>query len=207
MIPCSNERKVIMSNSTGLGLRLRGVLAFAVAMALAGCGAHTLERHAAVRAHSPAFTVDGQVALHSLMTLSDAHLQKLADTMHILATTDAAHSAEWARIHAPLTEAARKNVSALNWFALPDGSYWSVQEGQATGNLSDRPYWPRLLAGQVVIGDLVVSRATGRKVAIVAVPVRGSDNAIVGVLGASVHLDSLSARIKSEMQLAPDHLF
>jgi hypothetical protein len=151
--------------------------------------------------------VDGRVVLHALMALSDAHLRKLADAMSVLATTDAARSAEWARIRGPLAELAGTTVPALNWFALADGSYWSLQDGQASGNLSDRPYWSRLMAGQTTIGDLVVSRETGRSVAIVAVPVHGSDNAVIGVVGASVHLDSLGGLIRDDMRLESHHLF
>lgn len=196
-----------MSNFTRAGLRLLGVVALAGALALGGCRAHIQERAAAVSGPTPAVTVDGHVALHSLVALSDAHLLKLADALRMLATTDAARSAEWQQISTPLTEAGRMNVSAVNWFALPDGSYWSVQEGPAAGNLADRPYWPRLMAGQAVIGDLVVSRSTGKSSAIVAVPVRGAEGSIVGVLGSSVYLDSLSLRIAREMQLEPDHIF
>lgn len=148
---------------------------------------------------APAFTVDGQVALHSLVSLSDAHLQKLADMLTILATTDAARSGDWERIRAPLAEAARMGVPAVHWFALPNGAYWTVEQGRATANLSDRPYFPRVLAGHTVIGDLVVSRSSSRNTAIVAVPVRGRDHSVVGVLGSSVHLDSLSAMIRQEM--------
>jgi hypothetical protein len=196
-----------MSNHTRAGLRLLGGVALAGALALGGCRTHSQERAAAVSGPAPAVSVEGQVALHSLMALSDAHLQKLADAMRMLAHTDAAGAADWERIRAPLAEAARMNVPAVNWFALPDGSYWSVQEGRAAANLADRPYWPRLMAGHTVIGDLVVSRATGRSSAIVAVPVRGAEGSIVGVLGSSVYLDSLSALIRREMQLAPNHLF
>jgi methyl-accepting chemotaxis protein len=196
-----------MSRLERSSLSFLGLVAVSGALALGGCRAHTQERPVAVSPRAATFTVDGQVALHSLMALSDAHLQKLADDMRLLAATDAARSADWERIRTPLTAAARMNVPAVNWFALPDGSYWSVQESREAGNLSDRPYWPGLLAGQTVVGDLVISRATGRNTAIVAVPVRGDENAVVGVLGASVHLDSLSARIKQEMDLEPNHLF
>lgn len=196
-----------MSSLERSGMMFLGLVAVAGALVLGGCRAHTQERPVAVSGPALAFTVDGHVALHSLMALSDMHMQKLADAMRLLAATDAARAADWERIRTPLTAAARMNAPAVNWFALPDGSYWSVQEGRAGGNLSDRPYWPRLLAGQTVIGDLVVSRATGRNTAIVAVPVRGDDNEVVGVLGASVHLDSLSTRIKQEMQLEPNQLF
>lgn len=148
---------------------------------------------------APAFTVDGQVALHALMSLSDAHLQKLADVSRILASTDAARSGDWERIRGPLAEAARMSVPAVHWFALPDGTYWTLEQGRATARLFDRPYFPRVLSGRTVIGELVVSRSSRRNTAIVAVPVRGRDNSIVGVLGSSVHLDSLSALIRQEM--------
>jgi hypothetical protein len=128
-----------MSNLPRAGLRLLGVVALAGALALGGCRTHTQERAPAVSGPTPAVTVDGHVALHSLVALSDAHLQKLADAMRMLATTDAARSADWQRIGAPLAEVARMNVPAVNWFALPDGSYWSVQEGRARATWRTAP--------------------------------------------------------------------
>lgn len=154
----------------------------------------------------PAFTVDGQVALRSFMALSDAHLKKLADLFHLLAATDDARSGDWERIRGPLAGVAPMTVPAVLWFARPDGSYWTITEGRA-GNLSDRAYFPRVLAGQTVVGDLVVSRSTNRNTAIVAVPVRGRDGAVVGVLGGSVHLDRLGALVREEMGGLTDLLF
>lgn len=196
-----------VTRRTGSRLRLRWVIAIGGAIALGACAAHGQEQPDPSDAAPSGFSVDGRVALHSLASLSDAHLQELANIMTLLATTDAARSGEWERIRAPLAEAARPTVPAVNWFALPDGTYWTLEEGLAAERLADRPYFPRLLAGQTVIGDLVVSRATGRSTAIVAVPVRGAEGAIVGALGASVHLDSLSMQLQREMQLGPDHLF
>lgn len=154
-----------------------------------------------------AFTVDGQVALASLMALGDGHLLKLADFMRLLAATAEAQSADWDKLKAPLAQVGQLNVPALNWFALPDGSYWSVQEGKAAGSLSSRAYFPKALAGTTVIGDLVASKATGRSVAIVAVPVTRPDKRVVGVLGASVYLDQLSARLEREMGLDDTMIF
>lgn len=157
---------------------------------------------------APTFSVDGRVALHSFMALSDAHLKKLADLLGFLATTDDARSGEWERIRGPLAGLTPTTVPAVLWFARPDGSYWSVAEGRAGGKLSDRPYFPRVLAGQIVIGDLVVSRSTNRNTAIVAVPVRNRANTVVGVLGGSVHLDRLGEVVRQEMGgLGEDLLF
>lgn len=156
---------------------------------------------------APTFTVDGKVALASLMALSDGHLLKLADSLQSVAATAEAQSGDWEKIKEPLARAGQLNVPALNWFALPDGSYWSVQEGKAAGNLSTRAYFPTVLAGKTVIGDLVVSRATGRSVAIVAVPVVRPDNTVAGVLGSSVYLDQLGARLEREMDLDNTMIF
>ena len=174
-----------------------GVLA---QLALLGCGdrATTEPRD---------FVVEGRVALASLMALGDGHLQQLANHFQMLATSDDGRSAQWDRIRGPLSTMDQFTVRALLWFALPDGSYWSVQSGKAAGNLSDRPYWPRLMAGRTVVGDLVASKATGKSSAIVAVPVRNASGSIVGVLGSSVYLDSLSLQIKREIDLQPDQIF
>ena len=157
---------------------------------------------------SPVFTVDAQLALHSLASISDAHLQKLADLFSTLATTDELRSGKWERIRERLAQVSVLNPAAVYWFALPDGSYWTLDSGRVSGNLSSRPYFPRLLAGHVILGDLVVSRSTGLNTAIVAVPVRKNDNKLVGALGCSVHLGSLSALVKGEMGgLEPGLLF
>ena len=153
------------------------------------------------------FNVEGRVALASLMALSDGHLQQIVAQFEVLASTNAARSADWEQIRPTLDVVARSNVPALMWFALPDGSYWSVPGGHAAGNLSDRSYWPRLTAGHSVVGDLVASKATGKSSAIVAVPVRSADGTIVGFFGSSVYLDSLSLILKRELDLQPDQIF
>jgi methyl-accepting chemotaxis protein len=156
---------------------------------------------------APVFTVDARIALASLIALSDGYLQKLADSLQLLAATDAARSADWEKIKGPLGNVGKLNIPALNWFALPDGSYWSVQEGKASDTLADRAYFPHLLAGKTVIGDLVVSKATGKSVAIVAVPILREDGWVIGALGGSVYLEPLSERIKQEMDLGGNVIF
>ena len=153
------------------------------------------------------FAVDGHVALASLVALSDGHLQQIANHFQVLAATEDARSADWQRVNSRLAAVEQVNVSGLFWFALADGSYWSVDQGPAAGNLAVREYWPRLMAGQVVLGDLVASKATGKSSAIVAVPVRDEHGSVVSVLGASVYLDSLSLLLKREIDLQPNQIF
>jgi hypothetical protein len=195
-----------MRRHSGSGRAVWLVLALGVAM-LYGAGDARAQQQSSPRPVAPVFTVDGRIALQSFMSLTDAHLRKTADVLALVAGTDAARSADWQRIRGPLAEAAAVNVPAVHWFALPDGTYWTLEQDRIAGNLADRPYFPRLLAGEIVMGDLVVSRSTGRSTAIVAVPVRAADGTVVGALGNSVHLDSLSMLIENEMDLQPDQIF
>lgn len=190
--------------------RLQGILALAAAGILAGTGAAGAQPAGAAAESKapPPVTVEASVALHSFQSLVDGHLQKLADLLHMVAATEDARSADWERVRAPLAQVGAMTVPAALWFAKPDGGYWTLAEGRAAGNLSDRTYFPRLLAGQTVIGDLVVSRSTKRNTAVVAVPVGASDKAVVGVLGASVYLDKLGEIVRTEMGgLPPGSLF
>ena len=155
-----------------------------------------------------AFTVDGTVALHAVMALSDAHLQKMADILALLSATDDARSGEWNRIRPRLADAARLNVPAVFWFAQSNGTYWTVERGRADSTLVNRPYFPRLLAGRPVLGELVVSMSTSQNSAIVAVPIRGPDGSVTGALGSSIFLDSLTAIRRREIGgLDAEHLF
>ncbi|HEX6250902.1 MAG TPA: hypothetical protein VFZ56_05665 [Gemmatimonadaceae bacterium] len=178
-------------------LTVAGVI---TSLVLIGCGGD-------VPTEPQDFVVEGRVALASLVALSDGHLQQIAGSFQLLATSDDGRSADWERIRGRLAAVEQVTVPGLFWYALADGSYWSVRQGKAAGNLSDRPYWSRLMAGQTVIGDLVASKATGKSSAIVAVPVISEAGNVTGVVGASVYLDSLSLRIKREIDLQPHQIF
>lgn len=153
------------------------------------------------------FTVDGKVALASLIALSDGHLQKMVDELSFFAKSADARSGKWSKIRGSLAGIAKNNISAVTWFALPRGNYWTVDGGPAKGNLADRPYWSKVMKGQTVVGDLVVSKSTGQNTAILAVPVLGQDKSVVGVLGASIYLDKLSLKLKQEMVLSDNYIF
>lgn len=190
---------------------VRLLLLLACIGALAGKGhAESRDGTGAVRDAAnnavPTVAVDGTVALASLVTISDGHLLKIADQFKILATRQEVIKGDWGKIKPLLAKVSDRNVPALLWFAYPSGDYRTVQHDGANLNLRSRPYFPRLLAGQTVIGDLVVSKSTGKNIAVVAVPVF-QQKKVVGVLGASVYLDKLSERIKQEMALPPNMIF
>jgi hypothetical protein len=150
--------------------------------------------------------VDAKVGLSGLVALTESHLKKMADALQLVAAGEEAGSAKWERLEPRLRWVRDHNVPAAVWFARPDGSYWSVDAGKAAGNLSDRPYFPKVLGGEVSIGTLVVSKSTERDTAIVAVPI-SREGKTIGILGASVFLDQLSQLLGEQLAITLPLLF
>ncbi len=152
------------------------------------------------------FTVSGGMELANAVSLTDNHIQSMVNTMQVLAMTNEVKAGNWEGMQDLLSRFSQDQLPALMWFALPDGSYYAVGVGKASANLSDRAYFPKVMSGEVSIGDLVVSKATGKNSAIVVVPVK-NDGAVIGALGASVFLKDFSNTLVQEMQLPSDMVF
>ncbi|MDQ2992053.1 MAG: cache domain-containing protein [Candidatus Eremiobacteraeota bacterium] len=118
-----------------------------------------------------------------------------------MAATPEAKSADWSAVAAPLTAASKANVPGVYFFAKPDGTYWTTASGLQKATVRDRDYFQAALAGRTTVGELVRSKSTGKEVAVIAIPVRGTNGAVVGVLGGSVFLNELSAQLVREMGL------
>ena len=150
--------------------------------------------------------MDTQMGVSALVALVDSHISSYVSSLEALAMTQEVQSADWESMRGMLTKVEQRNISGVVWFVLPDGSYYTVDLGKTDKNLSDRAYFPRLMAGNKVLGDLVVSKSTGKKSLVVAVPVR-RDGEVVGGLGASIFLTNLSEILAEEVDLSPDMTF
>ncbi|MBE0480181.1 MAG: cache domain-containing protein [Dehalococcoidia bacterium] len=175
----------------------RPVMVLAICLALsaaAGC-AQTAESN----------KMDTQIGASALAALADSIVGSYVNSMEILAATQEVQSGDWEAIR-PLLAKAADPENALVWYVLPDGTYFTVDEGEQSASLSDRPYFPGLLAGNTVIGYPVVSKATGRKSAVVAVPIV-REGEVAGGLGASIFLDELSNTLSQALGLPGDMVF
>jgi len=138
--------------------------------------------------------------------LTDARIGALVSTMEVMAMSAEVRSGEWDDMVGTLTAFQESAIPLVAWFVLPDGSYFTVTAGLTTANLSDRSYFPGVMAGETVIGTLVVSRSTGRKSMVAVVPV-ADDGEVIGALGISVFLTELSDLTASDLMLGPDAVF
>jgi methyl-accepting chemotaxis protein len=164
---------------------------------------YAMDSPAAPPLPTPAFSGEPQVRastlLSALISLTEGHLFEIVHQLELASTTEAVQSGDWNRILGVLSQVRSTTIDSALWYALPSGQYWTLEGNQEAASLSDRNYFPRVISGQRIMGDLVVSKSTGKSVAIVAIPIMASDGSIKGVLGASVFLDRLAALIGLEL--------
>lgn len=154
----------------------------------------------------PGLTLDGKIALSAMIALVDGHIEKMVDFLDILTLTGEVKSLDWEKMKPLLAKVQQDDVPSTVWFARTDGSYCTVDKGAVDKNLKDRDYFPKVMAGEKVIGALVVSKSTGKKGMVVAVPIK-INGKVSGMLGATIFLDGLSMSIKQEMKLPDNVIF
>jgi len=150
--------------------------------------------------------MDTEMGVSALAALADSHIKGYVTPMEALAITQEVQSGDWEEMVSLLRGIEQDLVPAIVWFVLPDGSYFTVEQGKTDQNLSDRAYFPSLISGNEVLGYLVVSKATGKKSLVAAVPVM-KDGEVIGGLGVSIFLEDLSNTLSEELGLSDDMVF
>jgi hypothetical protein len=149
---------------------------------------------------------DTETGVSAAVALTEARIEGLVTSMQVMALTDEVKSVDWAMIEPLLTELEENSIPLVAWFVLPDASYYTVDVGLASGNLSDREYFPVVMDGEVAVGYTVVSKSTGKESTVAAVPVKDG-NEVIGALGASIYLEELSQSIVTDLGLSDDMVF
>lgn len=143
-----------------------------------------------------------QSLLSAFMSYTDLRVHSIQQSLEILASTTEVGSGNWETMKGLLGGYQKSGEGLIVWVVLPDGSYYTVDKGLMDAKLSDRDYFPDLMAGREIIGALVVSKSTGQRSAVIAVPVKDGDK-VIGGAGASLFLDVLADQIGSTLALPP----
>jgi hypothetical protein len=147
-----------------------------------------------------------RLLLNSFGALGEGHVEKVLHGLKLISVTEEAQSGEWEKMRGVLAEFETSGIKASAvWFTRPDGSYYTVEKGLTGINLRDRRYFPRLMAGEEITGDLVLSNSTGKRTAIVAVPVK-KNGKIIGAIGTSLAVEDISRMLDEKMGL-PENMF
>ncbi len=169
-------------------------LCLALLVATFGCGGAVSDK------------MDTEMGVSALVALADSHIKGYVTSLEALAITQEVQSGDWEQMVSLLSSIEQGQVSSIVWFVSRDGSYFTVEEGKTDKNLSDRAYFTSLMAGNEVLGYLVVSKATGQKSLVAAVPVI-KDEEVIGGLGTSIFLEDLSNTLSAELALSDDMVF
>ncbi len=149
---------------------------------------------------------DAQSLLSAFMSYTDLRIGSVQRSLEILASTAEGKSGKWESMKGLLGGYQKSEDGLIVWYVRPDGTYDTVDKGLMNVKLSDRGYFPDLMAGMKITGALVVSKSTGQRSAVIAVPIK-KNGKVVGAIGASLFLDRLSDQASSALDLRPDAAF
>ena len=186
-----------------IGILIVCLILLGIAVLVSACG----EEKAPVPTGTPtADSMDTKIGVSALVALADNHVSSYANALEALAMTHEVQSGNWEEMKGLLAQVEKAQVPGTMWFVLPDGSYYTVALDKTDKNLSDRAYFPGLMSGKKVLGNVVFSKSTGKKSLIAASPVVKDGN-VIGGLGASIFLDDLSKTLTQEMGLPDNMIF
>ncbi len=155
---------------------------------------------------APSVPEDAQSLLSAFASYTDLRMRSVQQSVELLASTAEVRSGKWENMRSLLEVYQKLDGRLVVWYVLPDGTYYTIDRGLMDVKLSDRDYFADLRAGKKIIGSLVVSKSTGRRSAVTAVPiVEGGE--VVGGLGVSLFLDRLAEDVGSALRLRPDAAF
>jgi len=155
---------------------------------------------------SPSPGKDAQSLLSAFMSYTDSRIGTVQRSLEILASTAEGRSGKWENMKGLLGGYQKSEDGLIVWYVRPDGTYYTADKGLMNVKLNDRSYFPDLMAGMNITGALVVSKSTGQRSAVIAVPIK-KNGKVVGAIGASLFLDRLSDQIGSALNLRTDAVF
>jgi hypothetical protein len=149
---------------------------------------------------------DTNSLLSAFMSYTDLRIHSVQRSLEILAATSEARSDNWSNMKDILKGYQESDEGFIVWYVRPDGSYYTADKGLMGKSLKDRIYFPDLMAGMNIMGALVISKATGQRSAIIAVPVE-VDGKVIGAVGVSLFLEKLSEQVSAALDLRPELAF
>jgi len=149
---------------------------------------------------------DAQSLLSAFMSYTDLRIGAVQRSLEILAFSTEGRSGNWQSMKDLLAAYQKSEEGLIVWYVRPDGTYYTVDKGLISEKLSDRSYFPDLMAGRKITGALVVSKSTGQRSAVIAVPIKKGGK-VVGAIAASLFLERFAEQVASALDLQPDAAF
>jgi len=149
---------------------------------------------------------DATSLLTAFISYTDLRIRSVQRSLEILAATAEARSDNWSNMKDLLKGYQESDEGFIVWYVSPDGTYYTADKGLMDKSLKDRVYFTDLMAGKKITCALLISKATGQRSAIIAVPVE-VDGKVGGAVGVSLFLDRLSEQVGAALDLRPGLAF
>lgn len=147
--------------------------------------------------------VDPEARLDVAVTFLDRVLENTVASLNRIAAAPEAQHGNWAGIK-PQLEMLKVQRPGAYFYIKPSGDYYTVARDFTNLNLGNRPYFGALFSGSTVRGYPVYSRSTGKKSAVVAVPVV-TDGHVSGAIGVSIFLEPLKTKLERTLALPANY--
>lgn len=182
-------------------MKIARVLAIGLAFSI------TFSLSAIAQENTPYTTTELRTVLNTFTALAEEHVEGVLRGLKLLSATEEVKGGQWDAMKGLLAEFGKSGINpAAVWFARPDGSYYTVENGLMDKRLTDRPYFSGLMAGDDVVGELLISKSTGKRSAVIAVPVK-KDGRVVGAVGVSLSVEDMSRMLDQRMELPEGMVF
>ena len=150
-------------------------------------------------------TAGPETTLNAAAHFLDSIFDNAAASLELIASTPEAKSGDWQGMKQYLKQL-ESGMPGVYFYVLPDGNYYSIALDYTNLNLSNRPYFKSLFAGNQVRGFPIYSRSSGKKSTLVAVPIV-VNNKVTGALGISIFLDDLVAKLDRAFALPQGYMW
>lgn len=188
----------------GMRCRTLSFVVCFVALSLSTIARADLTRGESLSRH---FGPDAHMALGAYRGMVEEHTGGILRSLRIIAQSREAQSGQEEEFKPLLMRLSEDlTTDATAWYVFPDGKYFATEAaGMVEENLKDRSYFPALISGKEVFGDLVISKSTGHRSVIIGVPVL-SQGKVIGGVGVSLRVRLLSELVDKRLEL-PEHTY
>ncbi|MBD2014763.1 PAS domain S-box protein [Microcoleus sp. FACHB-53] len=117
-----------------------------------------------------------------------------------IANTPTAQTKNWSVVQPYLKSEVEHALDFYNFSLVnPDGSFYTTKVGRATVNVKDRKYFQKGMAGQVYVGDPVISRSLRHVVIPIVAPIRSNATAKqpIGLINANIRLERVTRVVEN----------
>jgi methyl-accepting chemotaxis protein len=122
------------------------------------------------------------------------------DALRILAENNTFHakSVQAVAAKAVLTTAGKVHPESVFNYTDLTGQQIARSDNLAVTNVADRDYFKQVIqTGQISVSEVLVAKATGNKIIVLAAPVLDENNKVIGVITDNLDLSSLSEYVKN----------